>query len=103
MKFPEKIPFLAVESPVHGGVTVPVHLDWKIENSSTLLSGKYDYHTAELRLMFKNGKEYRYGGVPMELAFGLMKAPSAGKFLHENLLKNNQYRGTLVVQEDSNQ
>ena len=95
---PEKTPFLEFQTPVAkgGGSSTPTKLDWKFKDSTTLATGKYDYHTTELLLVFKNGKEYRYGGVPMELVVGLMQAPSAGKFLHENFLKNHQYRGTLI-------
>lgn len=48
------------------------------------------YYPAQLRLVieFKKGRSYEYSPVNGELYHGLFLAPSLGKYVRENIIKN---------------
>lgn len=54
-----------------------------IENSSNLMSARYNEIDGLLDVTFKNGTEYRYKGVPVTVYEELKKTESAGKFLNQ--------------------
>jgi hypothetical protein len=55
----------------------------EIENSSNLMSASYNEIDGFMDVMFKNGTEYRYKGVPRQVFEDLKKSESAGKFLNQ--------------------
>lgn len=55
--------------------------------SSTIESVGYDQEALTLTIAFANGTEYQYYGVPPEVVEQLRVAPSAGRFLNENIKK----------------
>lgn len=54
--------------------------------SSNVTAHLYDPRTESLTVTFGQGRVYRYDGIKPDLAADLIKAPSKGKFLHENVI-----------------
>lgn len=66
-------------------------------DSSTVITIGYDPRTQTLEVEFRGKTQnplYQYAGVPLELAEGLVKAESAGAYLHANIKR--QYVCTKV-------
>lgn len=53
--------------------------------SSYLAAGSYDTETEELIIVFRDGAEWAYAGVPQGVVAGLQGASSAGKYFHERI------------------
>lgn len=53
--------------------------------SSNLDSCAYDDETSELDVTFKSGGTWTYTGISPEEYAGLLSAPSAGKYFHQNI------------------
>ena len=47
---------------------------------------KVQYDAGDLNIEFKNGSVYTYSGVPEKRFNGLVRANSAGKYLHNNIV-----------------
>lgn len=62
--------------------------------SSNVAEIGYDAATMTLEVAFKNGGIYQYFDVPDTLFQELMRAPSAGKYLHANI--RDRYRCTKL-------
>ena len=56
-------------------------------SSGTIQSVGYDAETMTLAVNFTHGTEYHYYGVPPEVVEQLRVAPSAGRFLNEQIKK----------------
>lgn len=56
-------------------------------SSTTIQSIGYDAETMTLAVSFLNGTEYQYYGVSAEVVEQLRQAPSAGRFLNDNIKK----------------
>jgi hypothetical protein len=71
--------------------------------SATVLTIGYDHETQVLEVEFR-GKTtnpvYRYDGVPVEVAEGLVKAESAGAFLHANIKRSYVCKKVEVASEE---
>jgi hypothetical protein len=50
--------------------------------SNTVLSAGYDSESQQLELEFRNGRVYRYSGVPQGVYDFLVRAPSKGGFVN---------------------
>ncbi|MHA1408506.1 MAG: KTSC domain-containing protein [Candidatus Heimdallarchaeaceae archaeon] len=57
--------------------------------SSNLDWVKYNEETRKLIIGFKDGSEYEYSNVPLNIYEGLLSAPSKGKYFHKFI--KNQY------------
>lgn len=66
--------------------------------SSNLAAVGYNPETAELRVAFKNGTTYSYGGVTQEDALAMLKAKSIGK--HFMTVLKPKYPGVLIPVPD---
>ncbi|MBA7676496.1 hypothetical protein ES703_84738 [subsurface metagenome] len=66
-------------------------IKWSTVESSNLSMVGYDAEKLELRIKFNSGTEYAYLGVPSEVFDGLMRAPSAGKFLAREIKGKYEY------------
>ena len=54
-------------------------------NSSNIASVGYDPATQTLEIEFHDGRVYQYFDVPQSVYEALMRAESAGKYLHEHI------------------
>ena len=59
--------------------------------SSNLEAFSYDAEAKELHVWFRSGAEYVYAEVPQDVADGLLKASSKGKYLNEHIKQVYQY------------
>ena len=57
--------------------------------STSIASADYDENTEELVIIFHNGREYSYSGVPKDVYEGLVKASSPGAYY--NAVIRNQF------------
>ncbi len=55
--------------------------------SSNIEKIGYNEHTRILEVQFKNGKRYRYSGVPVDIFKSLRESPSKGHFLSAHIKK----------------
>jgi hypothetical protein len=53
--------------------------------SSTLATVAYDVDRHLLELEFRNGTNYRYSGIPVEVYQALLRAPSKGQFFNREI------------------
>lgn len=53
--------------------------------STAIISSDYDLANKTLKVTFQSGDTYSYNGVPPEVAQGLNRAESAGKFFHTSI------------------
>ena len=67
-------------------------LNWTEVESSNIRMIGFDADIEELRIKFNSGAEYAYFGVSAEVYGGLMRAPSAGKFLAAEIKGKYDYR-----------
>jgi hypothetical protein len=51
-------------------------------SSSNILNHDYSPETGQLTITYRGGRQYRYDGVSEEVAAGLDKAGSKGRYLH---------------------
>ena len=56
-------------------------------SSGTIQSAGYDAEAMTLAVIFTSGMEYHYYSVPLEIVEQFRAAPSAGRFLNENVKK----------------
>jgi hypothetical protein len=66
--------------------------DWSLLDSSNVEAMKYDPDKGELHVKFKTGGTYIYEAVPPDVAEDMYHAPSAGRFVQENLKGQYQHR-----------
>lgn len=61
----------------------------QFESSSSISSVEYDNIHQQLKITFKTGKTYQYGGVPEDVASPLFSndLPSAGSYVHSKIIK----------------
>jgi hypothetical protein len=64
-------------------------MSWKVIKSSNI--SRVEYSGDSMRVEFKRGEVYRYFGVPREKFEGLIKAESAGKYLHREIKGTYEY------------
>lgn len=60
--------------------------------SSSIASVGYDGEAAALELAFHSGGVYRYDDVPREVYEGLLRADSKGRFFHDHVRGEFDYR-----------
>ncbi len=60
-------------------------------SSSNLSSIGYNALQMVLEIQFKDGAIYQYFDVPQGVYFGLVSAPSHGKYFHANIEHNYRY------------
>ena len=65
----------------------------KVE-SSTVAEVGYDYENKGLEVHFKNGREYIYENVPVEVYAKMLEADSKGKYLNESVIGRYTYART---------
>lgn len=58
---------------------------WQPLQSSMLAAVDYDPAMQVLNLRFVSGAVLAYVGVPADVARGLVEAPSAGRYFHQNI------------------
>ena len=56
--------------------------------SSNLYSVGYDLDSSTLQIKFRNGRVYKYSGVPEHIYDSLMSAGSKGKYFHRKIRDN---------------
>lgn len=59
--------------------------NWTAVDSSNVAAFRYNEGTHVLQVKFHSGRVYGYEGVPQNIVDGLAHAPSAGKYLNENI------------------
>jgi KTSC domain-containing protein len=64
-----------------------IAMEYFTVSSSTIQSVGYDSETMTLAVSFTHGTEYHYYGVPPDVIEQLRVAPSAGRFLNEQIKK----------------
>lgn len=60
--------------------------------SSNVMSVGYDDGTHELHVLFKGNRYYIYTNVPHDKFDEMLKAPSVGSYMNENIKKEHQFR-----------
>lgn len=60
--------------------------------SSQIAAHGYDPATQTLAVQFKSGGTYHYSGVPAEVYAGMQQAESAGRFLHQAVKGQYDYK-----------
>jgi hypothetical protein len=70
-----------------GGGSGELLMEYFSVSSSTIQSVGYEAETMTLAVSFNDGREYHYSGVPPEVIEQLRVAPSAGRFLNEQIKK----------------
>ena len=60
-------------------------MEWREVSSSTIARVAYDASSMTLAVEFVNGTRYEYFDVPQNLYDELVIAPSAGRFLSQNI------------------
>lgn len=69
--------------------------------SSSIAQAGYEASSATLALRFHNGAMYHYKPVPELLYVGLIEAPSAGRYFHQNI-RNAGFHCQCIRPECSN-
>ena len=64
----------------------PVKKSAPSSSGSNILAHEYDPETNHLTVTFAGGRQYRYSGVSQEIASGLNKADSKGRYLHASVI-----------------
>jgi KTSC domain len=67
---------------------------WQPLNSSALAAYDYEPERKTLHVMFRDGAEYSYHGVPEHLVSGLAETTSPGNYLRHNI--SMVYQGRKV-------
>jgi len=62
-------------------------MDYVPVSSTTVAAIGYEEATNTLGVRFQSGMEYHYFGVPVEVFEAMRSAPSAGRFLDQNIKK----------------
>lgn len=62
-------------------------------NSSTIAEIDHEMVKGQLfvKVVFTNGREYLYEGVPANIYEAFLKAPSKGRYLNENIVGRYNY------------
>ena len=70
-------------------------MDYRDIESSGITRVGYEPSSATLAICFRNGAEYHYSPVPMELYDGLLRASSVRRYFHENV-RNAGYHSRRI-------
>ncbi len=63
-----------------------------VVESTTVGAAAHDAQTAVLELQFRNGAVYQYFLVPRPVYRDLLRAPSKGRYFHQNIRGRYPYR-----------
>jgi hypothetical protein len=65
---------------------------------SNIEAHTYSPETGQLTVTYRGGRQYSYAGVPAEIADGLEKADSKGRFIHANII--DKFPATKIPLDD---
>ncbi len=69
--------------------------EWIDVTSSTIRSMRYDPEARQMGVIFHNGSEYVYDGIPQEIFDTVRQAPSVGRAF-DTYVKKTSFRFTRV-------
>lgn len=68
-----------------------------LQGSTNVKAVGYDPKTGTLFIDYHRGRTYAYAGIPPELHSNIIAAESPGRFLHENVIGQPQFRSQEVT------